>query len=228
MSKQELTYRKAIYTLAVKRKDDIYDICLDSIRKYAEKIGADFIVRYKCQEHYFNLETDYKNVIMEKFFLGDLLTIYDRVLYVDGDILIKDDAPDIFGSCYNGNCLYLYNEVAFNGVQYDKQIEVIAKEKNVEWTKHENGHYNFYNAGVMLMTPRHKNLFEYNKDEYFVFPDLPMIVDEPYLHYNIFKHGIPVWEMPKEFNTMVYFEDDGYFLHFANVLDRVEKIKKYI
>jgi len=216
----------AIYTISIKNKEDIFDICVDSIRDYARKCGADLIVRNSVQDHKLSPESDYKNIIMEKFYVKELLNYYDRVLYLDADILIKKEAPDIFKEYPDLDYAYLYNEIKFNNVQYDKQIEIVKHLYDIKWTKSD-GHYDFYNAGVMLISKKQKPLFIYGEDDYFIFPDLPSIVDEPYLHYNIFRYDIPIKELDKKFNTMVYFEDDGWFLHFANVLDRKERIRKY-
>jgi lipopolysaccharide biosynthesis glycosyltransferase len=218
----------AVYTLQIKNnKDDIFDDCFKSIKSYAEKCGADLISRYSIQDHKLSDEKNYKNIIMEKFFMRDLLSCYDRVLYVDADILIKNDAPNIFDYYDNQGYVYMYNEIKFNGVQYDKQVKNASALYNINWTK-TGEHYDFFNAGVMLVNKFQKRLFTYDPDDYFIFDDLPMLVDEPYLHFNLFKYNIPIQEMDKRFNTMVYFEDDGWFLHFANVLDRKERIKKYL
>jgi hypothetical protein len=56
-----------------------------------------------------------------------------------------------------------------------------------------------------------------------------MIVDEPYLHYNIIKSRCRVTELAPGFNAMMYFKAaDGYFLHWANVLDRKDRVSLQI
>ena len=80
----------------------------------------------------------------------------------------------------------------------------------------------------MLVSKYHQGVFVYNKEDYFIFPDMPMIVDEPYIHKKIFDLYIDVKELDKKYNTMIYFDDNGDFLHFANVLDRNERIKQYV
>lgn len=58
------------------------------IDAYAKKLNADFIV---WRDHQGHALPHYK-----KLDLGQLLETYDRVLYIDTDVLIRDDAPDIF------------------------------------------------------------------------------------------------------------------------------------
>ena len=55
-------------------------------------------------------------------------------------------------------------------------------------------------------------------------PGLQTVLDNirPSFEYNVDQY------LKEQFNTMVYFEDDGWFLHFANVLDRKERIQGYL
>ena len=65
-----------------------------TIKAYADKLGADFIVW-----------DDYDGHTMphyQKLELGKLLRQYERVLYIDTDILVRDDAPDIFAARAGG------------------------------------------------------------------------------------------------------------------------------
>ena len=220
--------KNAIYTLNIQlRKDDIFEDCVRSISDYAERTGSDFIMRTAILDHVLSDEQDYKNVIMEKFHIKELLNYYDRVLYLDADILVAPDSPNIF-KYYPDIDLYLYNEVDYNNVDYDQYIEKVERKYKIPWTRNDNGRYDFYNAGVMLVGKSGAKAFEFVESEYFIMDDLPMIVDEPYLHHNIFKHNIKIGALDKSFNTMVYFEDKGWFLHFANVLDRKNRIKDYL
>ena len=108
----------------------------------------------------------------------------------------------------------------------------VAHEKldaNVKkWSKTE-GHYDWLNSGVMLFSSNeeHEWIMEYDEDEFFKFDDMPLLYDMPYMIYKINKHDILVVFLDKRFNTIVYFEDYGDFLHFDNVNDRDERINKY-
>lgn len=219
--------KTAIYTLNISLKEnDIFQYCVESISEYAKKVSADFIMRTDILDHVLSDEKDYKNVIMEKFYIKELLKYYDRVLYLDADVLIMPNAPNIFQWHIDPSALYLYNEVKFNNVDYGKYIKKIKQ--NINWTCADNGRYDFYNAGVMLAGRACSKAFEFIEEEYFIMENLPMIVDQPYLFHNILKHNITIKELDKRFNTMVYFEDNGWFLHFANILDREDRIKKYL
>jgi predicted O-methyltransferase YrrM len=62
-------------------------ITLPSQRHYAARLGADFVVldrRVYPHPHY------------DKWQLYDLLAGYDRVLYLDADMIVRPDCPDLF------------------------------------------------------------------------------------------------------------------------------------
>lgn len=219
--------KTAIYgfTYGVTIKDNpCYSVCQESKMKYAWKVGADLIMRTDFFEkpvieyEHFN----YK-LMPDKYHIHKLLDYYDRVLYLDGDVFIKDNAPNIFIVNENDEFLYMSNEVKANGVEYDDAIEKI---KCDEWTKTD-GHYDFYNAGVILVSKAQRELFNFKKEEYCRFEGYPLICDQPYLNWKIFKYGIPIRDLDRQFNAMAYFKNDGFFIHFANVHNRNELINEY-
>jgi hypothetical protein len=113
-----------------------------SIRIYADKINADFIVIDKCEStpHW------------EKFQIKSLLNKYDRILYLDTDLIIREDCPNLFN-------IVPYNQIgAFNEARFVKReyslIET-AQAYDIDPSKiNWNGKY--YNTGVMLFSKCHK------------------------------------------------------------------------
>ena len=76
-----------------------------TIRRYADRIGADFIA---ITEQKVSLTTPH----WEKFQLLDYLNDYDRILYVDTDVLIRKNCPNIFDAVPETH-LGIYNEAPF-------------------------------------------------------------------------------------------------------------------
>ena len=86
--------KNVVVTLCLGKSIDPSPIKMDAlthplIRKYAEKINADFIL------------IDTKKVgsshpIHEKFQIYDILNIYARIIYLDTDIVIKNECPNLF------------------------------------------------------------------------------------------------------------------------------------
>jgi lipopolysaccharide biosynthesis glycosyltransferase len=65
------------------------DITHPSIQAYADKIGADFISITEKK-------ISATSIHWEKFQIFDLLNTYHRILFIDTDIIIRDDAPNLF------------------------------------------------------------------------------------------------------------------------------------
>ena len=115
-----------------------------SISAYAKKIGAEFIVINEKTEglpHYL------------KFNLNKLLKKYDRILYIDTDIVVRKDAPNIFDEV-PVDSIGLFEEGRFA----DRATSMLhfLSENNVEpkeWNK------KYYNTGVMVVSKEHANLF---------------------------------------------------------------------
>jgi len=215
--------KDAIYTFATDVDNNYcFKMCTESIARYAGKIEVDFIIGTDYKIVNDDLKTD-----SHKLNILELLKYYDRVLYLDGDVFIRKDSPDIFAWYRNCGDFLIYNEVLYNGIDMDKYIQKAINDNGLEVWGKTNGHYDWLNSGVMLFRKGHEKVLEYNKEDYFKFPDMPLLYDMPSMTYRISKYKIPTTFLDKKFNTMVYFEDDGWFLHFANVLDRNERIKKY-
>jgi hypothetical protein len=213
-----------IYTVSV-GGGNCFKKCVESQKKYAERIGVDFYCRDKWTDLYNeDLKTD-----SEKRYIVELLKKYDRVLYLDADVFIQPFAFDIFEWYKDDRKFIIYNEAMYNGVQMDNHIDYCANKYKINWPKTE-GHYDWLNAGVMLCSAgmEHEKIFDYNPKNFFKFQNMPMIYDMPYMHKNIYDNNIQVTFMDKRFNTMVYFEQVGFFLHFANVLDRDKRINDYV
>lgn len=199
--------------------------CVESQKRYSKRIGSEYLVIDSWRNWNEDLKTD-----CEKRHAVELLKNFDKVLYLDADVFIKDDAKDIFDFYRDDNNLIMYNEVLFNGVQMDDHIKGLIKKNNLETWGVTGGHYDWLNAGVILCTKGmgHEAAFHYDPKEFFKFDDLPMIYDMPFMNYMIFKNKISVTNLDERFNTMVFFHDNGGFLHFANVLDRDKRILEYV
>ena len=75
--------KKAIMTIAV-GDDPMFEYTIRTIRKYAEKVGADFILKDKVEK--ITSLSFVANAMMIKFQVSDLLKKYDRILFLDADI----------------------------------------------------------------------------------------------------------------------------------------------
>src|SRR5262245_34503117 len=84
------TKPNAVVTLAVGGKErQLLEVSGPSMAAYARRIGADW--------HVIDGEPIQPAYPMEdKFRIHGFLTFYDRVLYLDADVMVGDDAPNLF------------------------------------------------------------------------------------------------------------------------------------
>jgi len=65
------------------------------MKKYADKIGVDFL----CISNFGVTDITALPPKYEKFQIFDFFDKYDRILFIDTDIIVNPDAPDIFDYC---------------------------------------------------------------------------------------------------------------------------------
>jgi predicted O-methyltransferase YrrM len=80
----------AIVTLVTNAQwQELADLTLPSQRRYAERLGADFLLLDK---------TVYPHPHYDKWQIHELFATYDRLIYLDADMVVRPDCPDLFAS----------------------------------------------------------------------------------------------------------------------------------
>jgi hypothetical protein len=100
----EIKPSRLIYQVAVGEVPDFYEPCIDSVREYADRIGADHHVQCRPKLRIFPLNSQRSEnalrlgylPIFEKENAFAWLEEYDQVAIMDADIFIRPEAPDIF------------------------------------------------------------------------------------------------------------------------------------
>src|SRR4051812_8614118 len=96
--------RKAVVTLCVgERYSKIGKLTHPTFKAYADRIGAEFLV---ISERQFKTPV----ICYEKLQLREMLRQYDRIIYLDTDIIVRDTCVDLFsivpygwfGACSEG------------------------------------------------------------------------------------------------------------------------------
>ena len=175
-----------------------------TLAAYAQKIGADFVVWRDFAGHAL---PHYK-----KLDLGELLARYDRVLYVDTDVVIRDDAPDLF-ELVPADALGILDESPY----FDRGPAMRAYLASCGFPPEQwDGRY--YNTGVMVLSPAHRSLFVRPAVESDHFKE------QSYLNLRIAQTKTKTFPLPYRFNRQlgldaVYGEDrlDSYLLHYAGL-----------
>lgn len=204
---------KVVLTVTIGRACEyLAEVTHPTIAAYAEKIGADFRVITE--------RTGDWHPSWERFALYDLLgTEYDRALYIDTDCLVRSDTPDLFSLVpetyfggFNEGRFFLDRENAFR--EGCRQYGC----PELEWT----GRY--FNAGVMVLSRRHRHLFWHPKDH------LNNFIEQTYINLGLVKYRMDTWDIRHEFNFMPSFlsltgepMESAYIPHFAGMESAVAR-----
>lgn len=191
------------------------------IREYAERVVADFKVIELPDGR-----ADACN--WEKFQIPRLLREYERVLYLDTDVYIKDGADDIFAETPKDS-IGLYDEFPVNRDTvnhfYLKYLRVLGYPLE-RLTAQEVNRY--FNAGVILASRGHEDAFTFPAVPGAYDHDWDLFGDQTVLNFNINRYGVKVKDFGPKFNAMMYYDHGSdicylpfekcQFFHFAGML----------
>lgn len=207
--------KKAIVTIATTdTHKSILAETLGLMKEYAERIGAEIHVVTSDDPsirigHYRKIKV-----------LNEILDRYDRVLWIDADVLISRKAPDIFAEVPE-DCLGIFNEAPWIDRSNDAKIWFdltgFAITPNV-----------YFNTGIMVLSKIHKDIFR--------MPDIQVqhYGEQTYLNQRIAECNTKVYYLSHHWNRMscthlplgeeVFFSN---FIHFAG-MPHDEKLYTFI
>lgn len=205
---QEVNYmpqgRLAITTRADANIREMTDITHPIIKKYAEKVGADFIILDDAQ----GLHPHYRILQLYKLF-----DIYDRIISFDSDIVITPDCPNLFEIVPEDKIGIIYEDVGSR--EKDRKMRIARANEKFG----DNGWREGYiNTGVAVFSKCHKELFKQRE----LWMELGY--DDVYLGYYANKFKFPIFRLPIKFNFMMMFAEDwngnsqrldNYIIHYA-------------
>ncbi len=150
-------YKRAVVTVTIGRKSEsIAKLTHPIMQRYADRIRSDFVViRDKV--------VNSKYPQFEKFQLYDLLQAYERIVYLDTDIIVMPDCPDLFDAVPRGKFgAFFDSEVKDNDADIPewRQEEIRYFQKrygNINWGS------TYFNTGVMVMSRPHREIMNYRK-----------------------------------------------------------------
>jgi hypothetical protein len=199
--------KNAVITIAIgSLHQELSKITHPFIEQHAKKINADFIA---ITEQKISKTTPH----WEKFQILDYLNDYDRILYVDTDLLIRKHCPNLFEIVPDSH-IGLFNEAPFVSGR-GNAIERCAEEydfKGFVW----DGKY--YNTGVMVISHYHRYLFRKPEKEICNF------CEQSYINLIIQKEKQKIFEIDYKFNRMTCVDKalgknrfESYIIHYAGV-----------
>lgn len=210
--------KRVIVTVATGRYEEIKDIISPRFTNYAATCKAHFV--YIGDSKYPDCP------VLDKFRITELFDAYDRVLFLDADILVRNDCPSLFDLVKPGkvaafdeaSTLWNWNETLIRFMEIAKLCALWKLESvNCENTR------SHYNAGVVLYGKEHKVLFDNDK-----VGDLPnpigkaLCSEQMYMNWAIMKNSIPMHSLPVCFNQMPYnrfpnYRETSYMIHYAGL-----------
>jgi lipopolysaccharide biosynthesis glycosyltransferase len=218
--------KKVVTMLTLGGYNPMYHLSEKSIRRYAERIGADFI---KQDKFVFNVDWGISSDNLrskqqrlswiQKFYIFDLLKKYDRILYLDSDILVTPNAPDIFEAYCDEKTIYMASESKHSSDQQDilNIFSVLGKIPHweIDTTHHS---YKYYNSGVILFSRECHLEHYFNLDEVKKIFNSVRLLDQTYINYLIFKYHLTHASLDDKFNWTALFCDhstrsNAYFIH---------------
>lgn len=200
------------------------------IKAYAEKCGAEFVVldQRKMYEKC-GLPT------YERFQLYELFDVYDRIAFIDTDILVAPDSPSVFELTPKGK-IGASSEEIYSQSERDKKVtqEILGP---VDWKNV------YFNAGMIVLDTSHKELLN---------PDSPgltlwakgdfrekhvnLLNDQPFINHRSNMLGFEVHDLGRRFNHTRAIKEtstrfDSYFIHYSGPSghrygERIDQIKK--
>jgi len=136
--------KTAIVTVCVgSRYEEISELTYPSIKNYAKKLKAEFIVLTG------NEDQKYWN----KFKIHQLLGSYSRIIYVDTDLIIRDDCPDLF-KIVPEDQLGIFEEGKYAPREEYIHAAMNIYNMQIDW----DGQY--FNTGVMVLSKKHRYIFK--------------------------------------------------------------------
>jgi lipopolysaccharide biosynthesis glycosyltransferase len=211
--------KKRLIVTIMLGKDPSFEFVKRSFKEYAKKVNADFLcitkpgAILKPNNNNNNNNKLLFDALFQKISLGDLSDNYERVLYLDGDILITPRAKNIFDICNDDSKLYMFNEGVLSS--REKELDLISTRLH-KTIKDKN----YFNTGVILF-PKNNNFLKairIHDLEYFVLKS--NWFDQTYINFKARVNKIPTSSLNREFNRLGKAGDnekrfESSFIHYA-------------
>lgn len=191
-----------------------YEPCLETIQTYADRIQTELkIIREP--------RICFKSMCFEKMQLLDYFDdSVDRILFLDRDVLVTPNAPDIFDTYRDASIFYAFEENRpYEWMDRNPAVEPLTR--LVDWPLNLFGQYRYFNAGIFVMGKQHANSFKAFREAP-NFEPMWWFEDQNCLNYLVIRDKIPFQSIDHKFNRMdLGIEDtenkrlEGFFIHYA-------------
>lgn len=173
----------AVVTITMGEHAKLAHLTHPTIKAYADKIGADFVV---IKDRLISQTTPH----WEKFQIYHMLSHYKRIIYLDTDIIVRDDCPNLF-EVVPENKLGVFNEGPFTDRRGAMQLAAEQYQ-----TKLDDWDGVYFNSGVMVVSRQQRDIFVKPSEEIFNF------YEQSYLNLRAHKLRIELHKLNYNFNRM--------------------------
>lgn len=186
--------KRAVVTRADDNIKQMCELTHPSIRAYAEKCGADFII----YDHESPVMTGDNRPHYRIIKGAETLEEYDRILFIDSDVLVNPKCPDVFEVVPEDCIGTIYEDKGSRRKMRRRLIrEMQEKWGDVGWTE------GYTNAGVFVVSRCHAGIFEPHNGEYW----LEWGSADLHMSYMARKNGYKFFELPFTWNHMTMFSE---------------------
>jgi hypothetical protein len=190
---------RVIYVLDTGKKIRNVDLCIDSIRLYANRVGSDFIHKTdECTEDPTGSNKPWYWTKM--FYVNTLLEKYDEVMFIDRDVLVHNDAPDLFEIFNDENKFYatrVRNEPTDDWI--NKILDISKYEGS--WKEDDNKR-EYYSSGMFIVRKKLKWFFDKMEEDnpYKPIKLSPVGGSQHYVNLMFQVHNIEVDDIPYKYH----------------------------
>lgn len=217
-----MSERRLIQTLAVgDYTQSLLDLSKPGMMHYAFRADADFqvcIVKYPHPE----ITDEFTQIQLTKLdLMRHALKDFDRVLWLDADVIVRPDAPDLFDLVPPTHWAGLDEGALFEKHRIKEKciddvhdhMKQVCEEDGLLFPDTE-GRY--FNCGVQLAAQRHAFLYEPAKK-----PQNHGWAEQSRINVRLFlRRDVPIYYLPECWNRITYLETrnyqrTSYFVHYA-------------
>ncbi len=233
-----------IYQVAVGKPPPFYQVCIDSAAAYCQRYDIEHIVQTEptirlrpVNSHRSELAVERYGYLphFEKSNMFNYLDEYDQISYIDADIFIREDAPNIFDELdenvtragvrecdlpLNGEFKHKVKEYSYGQYGMLSEMKAIDSDKGIP----------YYNSGVLLMNTQNIKPYLNNEtaDEFVRRKEFEGFVngegkwkwasDQTPLNWWFIKENMNMkqldWKWNALYSALTTSMSDAYFVHF--------------
>ncbi len=221
-----------------KKEYDYFGITDRFFRKYCRKYNINYIILRGNKQ----LEK-FEYLMYEKFRVKKFLEVYDRIVFVDADVLIMENAKNIFDFVPEDSLgMFLESDVIGGGIAgmpvWINKYKQILKNRNLSfnYVLERDWDRKYWNAGTMVFSGIHKYIFEDDPNTRVY--DYSCFSEQGWINYLISRDKIKMFNITSDFSGWFSSDEpteqfvlDSWincsFIHFVGT-NKAKRIKEFL